>query len=133
MARSWLSAQQQILRVFSHSVAGYNHGLPNGRYFGMSYGVNDHLPTQWQISVNHLLAVCDILNSRAGREGLPVWAADGHPPNGGCDHVHISHSSKFIFDDVAGAHASNPWGCHQLYGQDTHWQLKIYFYQLRNM
>ena len=65
-------------------------------------------PPNGRFQLIHLLAVCDILNSRAGGEGLPVQAADGHPPNGGCDHVHISHSSKFIFDDAAGAHASNP-------------------------
>ena len=94
---------------------------------------NDHLPAQRQISVDHLLAVHDILDGRASGEGLLVWATDGHPPNRGCDRVHISHSCKFVFNDTAGAHACDPWGCHQLYGQDTHWWLKIYFYQLRNM
>ena len=38
MAGSWLSAQQQILGVSSHSIVSYSHCLPNGRYPECSVG-----------------------------------------------------------------------------------------------
>ena len=38
MARSWLSAQQWILRVSSCSIVSYSHCLPNGRYPECSVG-----------------------------------------------------------------------------------------------
>ena len=73
MARSWLSAQRQILGVSSCSIVSYSYGLPNGRYPECSVlhcRGNDHSSAQWQFLVGHLLVICDVLYCRTGGKGF---------------------------------------------------------------
>ena len=65
--------------------------LPNGRF---------QLATYW-------LSIMSSLVGLVGR--FQAWTTDGHPPKGGCDHVHIGYSHKFISNDMAGAHACDAW------------------------
>ena len=88
---------------------------PNGRF---------QLAAYW-------LSVMSSIVGLVGKASRPR-ITDGHPPNRGCDHVHIGYSCKFIFNDMAGAHASDPWGCHQFLGHEAHWWFKIHFYQFGN-
>ena len=77
---------------------------------------NDLSSAQWQFLVGHLLAISNILYDRASGAGFQVGTTNGHPPNGGCDHVHIgeSHDSSLMTQlmltlDIPGA-ANSPMG-----------------------
>ena len=133
MARGWLSAQQQILGVSSCSIVGYSHCSPNSGYLECPVGGMIICLPNGRFSGWLPIGYLDVLNCRTSGEGLQAWTTDGHPPNRDCDHVHIGYSHKFIFNDMAGAHASDPWGCHQFHGHEADWWFKIHFYQFGNM
>ena len=136
MASNWLSTQQWILGMSSHSIVSYSYHLPNGRYEECSFLLcrgNDHLSALWQFLVGRLLVIGDVLYCRTCGEGFQTWTTDGHPLNGGCDTVHVGHAHDFISHDVTRAHTRDPWACYKSYGHGTYWYFEVHLYQFWSM
>ena len=88
---SWLPTQQRLLGIFFCPVVR-----------------NDYLSAQWQLSVDCLLPVSDILNCRTCGAGFQIWTTQGHPPNGGSDGVCICYTCNLVPHNAAGTHTGNP-------------------------
>ena len=89
---SQLSAQWQILRMFSYAVI-------DGNSF-----------TQWWVPVGPLFPISNILYNRTHGRNIWVWVTKDDPPEGGGNHIHICYTSNVIFHDMAGAHAGHSRG-----------------------
>ena len=53
---------------------------------------NDPSSAQWWFLVGLLWVIGDVLYYRTSGGGSQTWTTNGHPPNGDCDSVHISHA-----------------------------------------
>ena len=86
--------------------------------------------TQWQLSASYLLMASNIFDHRAWGWGSWIWTAEGHPPNGGGDCVHVCNACCLIPHNAACAHRRYPGGHHHPKGHGTQEQLKGHLHQL---
>ena len=87
-----MSAQWQILRMFSHLV------------------VYDSSFTQWQVLVGLLFSISNILYNRTHGRSVWVWVTKDDSPKGGGNCIYICYASDVVFHDTTGANTGHSWG-----------------------